>query len=117
MTAPNRLPLSRLLAHQRSNQPQEFLLFWPIVNGKKKSSDLNISQVWGTTGACAGFNYAVGSPSHSEYRQWYNVKLCWAGRLASPVVAALLLYRTDGTELLFHTHVDSYHRQRLARRR
>jgi hypothetical protein len=37
------LPLSRLVAHQRSNQPQEFLLFWPIINGKKKSSDLNIS--------------------------------------------------------------------------
>jgi hypothetical protein len=36
-------PLSRLVAHQRSNQSQEFLLFWPIVNGKKKSSDLNIS--------------------------------------------------------------------------
>jgi hypothetical protein len=36
-------PSNRLVAHQRSNQPQEFLLFWPIVNGKQKSSELDIS--------------------------------------------------------------------------
>jgi hypothetical protein len=48
-----RLPLSfihaqpivvaqRLVAHQRSNQAQQLLLFWPIVNANKKRSDLNV---------------------------------------------------------------------------
>jgi hypothetical protein len=48
-----RLPLSfihaqpivvaqRLVAHQRSNQGQQLLLFWPIVNANKKRSDLNV---------------------------------------------------------------------------
>jgi hypothetical protein len=30
-------------AHQRSNQAQQLLLFWPIANGNKKRSDLNVS--------------------------------------------------------------------------
>ena len=32
----------RLVAHQRSTQAQQLLLFWPIANADKKRSDLNV---------------------------------------------------------------------------